>query len=79
MKAYLEHAVLLMQSLWYLTGVGVLILLAVMFWQNVQAQNAAHLRADAYLQQSLYRSEQLLTESRQALLDHQRAMERLAR
>jgi len=78
MKAFLENTALLLHSLWYLTGIVVLILLATMFWQNVQAQNAAHLRGDASLQQSLQRNEQLLNESRQALLDHQRTMERLS-
>ena len=72
MKAYLEHAVLLMQSLFYLTGIGVLVLLAVLFWHTAQSQHAASVRAEQ-------RTDQLLYESRQALLDHQRAMERLAR
>lgn len=72
MKAILEHVVLLMQSLWYLAGIVFLLFLATLFWQNLQAQNAAHVRAEQ-------RSDQLLYESRQALLDHQRAMERLAR
>jgi low affinity Fe/Cu permease len=72
LKSLLENLALLMQSLYYLTAIGVLIVLAIMFWQNVQAQNAAHARAEQ-------RHEQLLYESRQALLDHQKQMERLAR
>ena len=72
MKAYLEHAVLLTQSLLYLTGTSVLVLLAVLLWQTTQSQHAASIRAEQ-------RTDQLLYESRQALLDHQRAMERLAR
>jgi hypothetical protein len=70
MKPFLENTLLLMQSLWYLAGITLLILLAVWFHQDVQSQRAAHDRAEV-------RHDQLLYESRQALLDHQRAMERL--
>ena len=72
MKPILENVVLLLQSLWYLAGITFLIVLALIFWQNVQAQNAAHIRAEQ-------RTEQLLYESRQALFDHQRTMEQLVR
>ena len=57
----------------------VLVVLALWFQQSMQGQQAYHEREDAKLQQSLHRSEQLLYESRQALQDHQRQMERLAR
>ena len=72
MKALLEQAVLLAQTLWYLTGITVLIVLALWFHQSMQAQQAAQTRAEA-------RSDQVLFESRQALQDHQQIMQRLAR
>lgn len=72
MKAFLEQAVLLAQTLWYLTGITVLIVLALWFHQSMQAQLASQSRAEA-------RSDQVLFESRQALYDHQQQMQRLAR
>ena len=79
MKAFLESTVLLTQSLFYVTGITFLVVLALWFQQSMQGQQAYHEREDAKLQQSLHRSEQLLYESRQALQDHQRQMERLTR
>lgn len=79
MKSFLEHTVLLMQSLSYLAVITFLVVLALWFQQSMSAQTAYHEREDAKLLASLHRSEQLLYESRQALQDHQRQMERLAR
>lgn len=72
MKPFLENLVLLMQSLYYLTAIAVLIFLAILFWQTMQAQNRYHNREDAKLEESLRRNELLLN-------DHVQQMQRLAR